>query len=164
MVKALYPGSFDPVTKGHLDIMERACHLFDEVVVAVSNNVSKSCVFNVHERIDMIAQSTQHLNNISVTSCSELTADFARDQNAQLIIRGLRAVSDFDVELKMALMNKHLNAELETVFLMTREQFLFINSSLIREIARFKGKFEEFVPPYVVECLRKKYNEDVSNT
>ena len=163
MVKALYPGSFDPVTKGHLDIMERACHLFDELVVAVSHNLSKSCVFDVDERIEMIVQSTQHLKNIQVTSCSELTADFARSQNAQVIIRGLRAVSDFDVELKMALMNKHLNQELETVFLMTREQFLFINSSLIREIARFQGKFEEFVPPYVVECLRKKYNKDVSN-
>lgn len=163
MVRALYPGSFDPVTKGHLDIMERACQLFDELVVAVSHNISKSCVFDVHERMDMITQSTLHLKNIRITSCSELTADFARAEEAQVIIRGLRAVSDFDVELKMALMNKHLNHDLETVFLMTREQYLFINSSLIREIARFQGKFEEFVPPYVVECLRKKYNKDVSN-
>ncbi len=164
MVRALYPGSFDPITKGHLDIMERACHLFDELVVAVSNNVSKNCVFNVDERMNMIRESGKHLSNLKVTSCSELTADFAKKEKAQVIIRGLRAVSDFDVELKMALMNKHLNQDLETVFLMTREQFLFINSSLIREIARFKGNFEEFVPPYVVECLRKKYNEDISNT
>ena len=164
MVRALYPGSFDPITKGHLDIMERACHLFDELVVAVSNNVSKNWVFNVDERMNMIRESGKHLSNLKVTSCSELTADFAKKEKAQVIIRGLRAVSDFDVELKMALMNKHLNQDLETVFLMTREQFLFINSSLIREIARFKGNFEEFVPPYVVECLRKKYNEDISNT
>lgn len=163
MVRALYPGSFDPVTKGHLDIMERACQLFDELVVAVSNNTSKKCIFSVEERIDMIRQSSSHIKNIRVTSCSQLTADFAKEADAQVIIRGLRAVSDFDVELKMALMNKHLNEDLETVFLMTREQYLFINSSLIREIARFKGKFEEFVPPYVVECLRKKYNEDISN-
>ncbi len=162
MIRALYPGSFDPVTNGHIDIMERACGLVDELVVAVSHNVAKHCVFNVDERLDMIRQSTLHLPKIRVEVCSVLIADFAREQNAQVIIRGLRAVSDFEVEFKMALMNKHLNNELETVFLMTSEKYLFLNSSLIREIASFKGKVQEFVPHCVVESLRKKYNEGIS--
>ena len=158
MVRALYPGSFDPVTNGHIDIMERACQLFDELIVAVSNNVSKKCVFSVDERVEMIQQSTKHLNNLTITSSNGLIADFARSQGAQVIIRGLRAVSDFEIELKMALMNKHLNQDLETVFLMTRARYLFLNSSLIREIASFSGNIHEFVPPYVAECLQKKYN------
>lgn len=162
MIKAVYPGSFDPVTNGHLDIMERACELFDEVLVAVTHNIAKKCVFTADERIEMIQQSTAHLPKIKLTTCSGLIADFARKQNAGVIIRGLRAVSDFEIELKMALMNKHLNQELETVFLMTREKYLFLNSSLIREIASFKGNVQEFVPAYVVECLQKKYNDDIS--
>lgn len=159
MIRALYPGSFDPVTNGHIDIMERASELFDELVVAVSSNVSKHCAFSVEERLELIRQSTTHLPKLRVVSCSVLIADFAREQEAQVIIRGLRAVSDFEVEFKMALMNKHLNSELETVFLMTSEKYLFLNSSLIREIASFHGKVEEFVPHCVVESLRKKYNE-----
>lgn len=159
MVRAIYPGSFDPVTNGHLDIMERACQLFDEVIVAVSHNVAKKCVFSVDERIELLAQSTAHLPNLSLLSCSQLIADFAREHQAQVIIRGLRAVSDFEIELKMALMNKHLNQELETVFLMTREKYLFLNSSLIREIASFGGNIAEFVPACVVESLQKKYNK-----
>ena len=159
MIRALYPGSFDPVTNGHIDIMERASELFDELVVAVSSNVSKHCAFSVEERLELIRQSTTHLPKLRVVSCSVLIADFAREQEAQVIIRGLRAVSDFEVEFKMALMNKHLNSALETVFLMTSEKYLFLNSSLIREIASFHGKVEEFVPHCVVESLRKKYNE-----
>lgn len=158
MVRALYPGSFDPVTNGHLDIMERACQLFDELIVAVSNNVSKKCVFSVDERMEMIRQSTSHLKGLKITHSNGLIADFARKQKSQVIIRGLRAVSDFEIELKMALMNKHLNQDLETVFLMTRARYLFLNSSLIREIASFQGNIHEFVPPYVAECLQKKYN------
>jgi len=160
MIRALYPGSFDPVTNGHLDIMERACKLFDEVLVTVSHNVSKKCTFSVDERLDMIQQSTSHLPNLKLISCSELIADFARKQNAQVMIRGLRAVSDFEIELKMALMNQHLNPNLETVFLMTQARYLFLNSSLIREVASFQGNIQDFVPAYVVECLRKKYNGD----
>ncbi|MGV3524435.1 MAG: pantetheine-phosphate adenylyltransferase [Candidatus Sericytochromatia bacterium] len=158
MVRALYPGSFDPVTNGHLDIMERACQLFDELLVAVSHNLSKHCAFSTEERMDLIRQSTPHLPNLRVVACDTLIADFARTQDAQVIIRGLRAVSDFDIELKMALMNKHLNQDLETVFLMTREKYLFLNSSLIREIASFQGNISDFVPACVVESLEKKYN------
>ena len=158
MRRALYPGSFDPVTNGHLDIMQRACQLYDELVVAVSHNMAKKCVFDVEERLDLIRQSTRHLPNLRVESCSVLIADFARLQQAQVIIRGLRAVSDFEVEFKMALMNKHLNRDLETVFLMTSEKYLFLNSSLVREVASFQGEIAEFVPDCVVESLRKKYN------
>ena len=159
MVRALYPGSFDPVTNGHLDIMERASVLFDEVLVSVLRNVSKNCTFSVEERIDMIQASTGHLKNLKIVESKGLVADFAREQEAPVIIRGLRAVSDFDVELKMALMNRHLNNDLETVFLMTRAKYLYLNSSLIREIASFNGNVSDFVPPNVVERLQKKYNE-----
>jgi len=159
MVRALYPGSFDPVTNGHLDIMERASVLFNEVLVSVLRNVSKNCTFSVEERIDMIKASTGHLKNLKIVESKGLVADFAREQEAPVIIRGLRAVSDFDVELKMALMNRHLNNDLETVFLMTRAKYLYLNSSLIREIASFNGNVSDFVPPNVVERLQKKYNE-----
>lgn len=158
MKRALYPGSFDPVTNGHIDIMERGSQLFDEIIVAVSHNVAKHCVFSVEERVGLIRESTSHLPNLRVEICSNLIADFAREQQAQAIIRGLRAVSDFEVEFKMALMNKHLNQELETVFLMTSQAYLFLNSSLVREIASFHGDVSEFVPHCVVESLRKKYN------
>lgn len=160
MIRALYPGSFDPVTKGHIDIMERASELFDELIVAVSNNIAKNSAFSVEERLDMIRQSTGHLPKLRLECCSSLIADFARQQQAQVIIRGLRAVSDFEVEFKMALMNKHLNQDLETVFLMTSEKYLFLNSSLVREIASFDGNVSEFVPEIVVEYLTKKYNKD----
>ena len=160
MVRALYPGSFDPVTNGHVDIMERASDLYDELIIAVSHNVSKHCAFTVDERLEMIRLSVPHLKNLRFEVCSTLIADFAREQEAQVIIRGLRAVSDFEVEFKMALMNKHLNKELETVFLMTSEKYLFLNSSLVREIASFNGNVSEFVPQNVVEYLQRKYNKD----
>ncbi|MBF2052631.1 MAG: pantetheine-phosphate adenylyltransferase [Candidatus Sericytochromatia bacterium] len=160
MRKALYPGSFDPVTNGHIDIMQRACKLFDEVLVVVSQNIAKRCTFTAEERVEMIQQSTHHLPNLQVMINDGLIAECARKQHAQAIIRGLRAVSDFEIELKMALMNKHLNQELETVFLMTQARYLFLNSSLIREVAAFHGDIADFVPAYVVECLRKKYNEN----
>lgn len=160
MVRALYPGSFDPVTNGHIDIMERASELFDELIIAVSHNVSKHCTFTVEERLEMIRISVPHLKNLRFEVCSTLIADFAREQEAQVIIRGLRAVSDFEVEFKMALMNKHLNQDLETVFLMTSEKYLFLNSSLVREIASFNGNVAEFVPQNVVESLQRKYNKD----
>lgn len=160
MIRAVYPGSFDPITNGHLDIMQRGCQLFDELIVAVSHNVAKHCVFSVEERLDLIRRSASHLPNLRVEICSSLIADFARDQQAQVMVRGLRAVSDFEVEFKMALMNKHLNQQLETVFLMTSQEYLFLNSSLVREIASFAGDVSEFVPHCVVESLRKKYNMD----
>lgn len=160
MIRALYPGSFDPVTNGHIDVMERACQLYEELVVAVSHNVAKHCAFSIEDRVRLIRESTRHLPNLRVEVCPVLIADFAREQQAKVIIRGLRAVSDFEVEFKMALMNKHLNRDLETVFLMTSEKYLFLNSSLVREIASFQGQVAEFVPHCVAESLKEKYNED----
>jgi pantetheine-phosphate adenylyltransferase len=159
MSKAFYPGSFDPVTMGHIDIMERAYHLFDELVVAVSKNITKKCMFTVQERVEMIQKSTPHLPGLKVEICEGLIADYAQQIGAQVIIRGLRAVSDFEIELKTALMNKHLNPEIETVFLMPKAEYLFLNSSLVREVSYFGGNIRDFVPTYVVECLGKKYNE-----
>ncbi|PIQ24776.1 pantetheine-phosphate adenylyltransferase [bacterium (Candidatus Blackallbacteria) CG17_big_fil_post_rev_8_21_14_2_50_48_46] len=158
MTRAIYPGSFDPVTNGHLDIMERAAHLFDEVIVAVSTNIAKKCTFSVEERQEMIRQSTQHLPNLKIDGCDGLIVDYARQVQGNVIIRGLRAVSDFEIELKMALMNKHLNPEVDTVFLMPKAEYMFLNSSLIREIAGFGGNISDFVSPCVEELLRKKYN------
>lgn len=158
MTRAIYPGSFDPVTNGHLDIMERACHLFDEVIVAVSTNIAKKSTFSVAERMELIQQSTGHLPNLRIDGCDGLIVDYARQVGGQVIIRGLRAVSDFEIELKMALMNKHLNGEVDTVFLMPKAEYMFLNSSLIREIASFGGKISDFVPAQVEDCLRRKYN------
>jgi len=158
VTRAIYPGSFDPVTNGHLDIMERAAHLFDEVIVAVSTNIAKKCTFSVEERQEMIRQSTQHLPNLKIDGCDGLIVDYARQVQGNVIIRGLRAVSDFEIELKMALMNKHLNPEVDTVFLMPKAEYMFLNSSLIREIAGFGGNISDFVSPCVEELLRKKYN------
>lgn len=157
MTLAIYPGSFDPITNGHIDIMERAVQLFDEVIVAVSTNIAKHCTFSLEERQELIRESTQHLP-LRIESCDGLIVDYARRVKGQVIIRGLRAVSDFEIELKMALMNKHLNPEIDTVFLMPKAEYMFLNSSLIREIAGFGGKVSDFVPPCVEESLRKKYN------
>lgn len=157
-MKAIYPGSFDPVTNGHLDIIERAINIFEEIIVTVSHNVAKSCLFSTDERVNMIIEVTKQWPSVRVVSSSDLTADFAKSQGAGIIIRGLRAVSDFDIEFKTALMNKHLNPDLDTVFLMTRAKYLYLNSSIIREIASFGGKVEDFVPTHVVKCLKRKYN------
>lgn len=157
MALAIYPGSFDPVTNGHIDIMERAVQLFEQVIVVVSTNIAKHCTFSLEERQEMIRQSTHHLS-LRIENYDGLIVDYARQVGAQVIIRGLRAVSDFEIELKMALMNKHLNPEVETVFLMPKAEYMFLNSSLIREIAGFGGKVSDFVSPYVEDCLKKKYN------
>lgn len=164
MVKALYPGSFDPVTKGHIDIIERAAHLFEDVVVSVSHNIRKTYVFSVEERLDMLQHSLSHVPQVHLTICPGLTAIYARTIGAKMIVRGIRAVSDFEAEFNVALMNKHLNPDLETVFLMPREAYLFLNSSIIREIASFGGKVDEFVTPYVARCLRNKYNPGTIDT
>ena len=158
MTIAVYPGSFDPVTNGHLDIMERACHIFDQVIVAVSHNVTKHCTFSATERRALILESTPHLSNLRVELSEQLVVDYTRRVVGDVIIRGLRAVSDFEIELKMALMNKHLNPEVDTVFLMPKAEYMFLNSSLIREIAGFGGEVADFVPACVEELLRKKYN------
>ncbi|NEQ31213.1 MAG: pantetheine-phosphate adenylyltransferase, partial [Leptolyngbya sp. SIO4C5] len=134
---AIYPGSFDPITFGHLDIITRACRLFERVVVVVSHNPGKSPLFSVTKRIDQIGQSTQHLTNVEIDSYDGLTVTYARMRKAQVLLRGLRVLSDFEKELQMAHTNKTLSDEIETVFLATSTEYGFLSSSLVKEIAKF---------------------------
>jgi pantetheine-phosphate adenylyltransferase len=158
MRRAIYPGSFDPVTKGHLDIIERASHLFDEVVVAVAFNEAKKASFSPEERVALLRETTQGIVNIRVVSFDGLLVEFALANGALAVIRGLRAVSDFEFEFQMALMNRKLEPKVETVFLTPKEEFTYLSSRIVKEIARLGGNVEEFVPKPVAEALRKKYS------
>lgn len=154
---ALYPGSFDPVTLGHLDVIERGCKLFEQVIVAVLGNPNKKPLFTVEERMEQISYSTQHLNNLEVASFDGLTVDYAKLRNAQVLIRGLRVLSDFELELQMAHINKTLSTEIETVFLATSKEYSFLSSSVVKEIARFGGSVDHLVPNHVAQELYKCY-------
>lgn len=154
---ALYPGSFDPVTLGHLDVIERGCKLFEQVIVAVLGNPNKKPLFSVEERIEQIRCGTQHLNNLEVASFDGLTVDYAKLRNAQVLLRGLRVLSDFELELQMAHINKTLSTEIETVFLATSKEYSFLSSSVVKEIARFGGSVDHLVPNHVAQELYKCY-------
>ena len=153
---AIYAGTFDPITFGHIDIVERAAKLFGQVVVAVAASKEKKTLFSLEERVGMCNGVLSHLSNVQVEGFSTLTLDFARERHATVFIRGLRAVADFDYEFQLANMNRTLNPDIETVFLMPREKFMFISSSLIREIASLKGDIKPFVPPLVVGAMLDK--------
>lgn len=157
MGRAIYPGTFDPVTKGHIHIAERASKLFDEVIVAIAADNYKNTLFSVEERICMMQDSTKHLPNVKVDSFHGLVVDFARSQQAQVLIRGLRAITDFEYEMQIAAMNKHLNKNLETLFLMTSGEYSFLSSSVIKQVAMLGGSIEDLVPKIVDEHLKKKY-------
>ncbi len=154
---ALYPGTFDPVTYGHLDIMERALRLFDLLIVAVSANPQKHPLFTVTERVNMIRKETAAWDRLKVESFHGLLVDLARQKKAQSIIRGLRAVSDFEFEFQMALTNRSLDSEVETVFLMPSEQFTYLNSTIVKEVAKLGGNVGQFVPAGVEKQLQKKF-------
>lgn len=154
---AVYPGSFDPITNGHLDVIKRASRLYDKVIVGVLSNSSKSPLFSVDERIDMIASVTKDLKNVSADSFTGLLVDFAKSNNATVIIKGLRTVADFEYELQMALLNKALNPEYETVFLMTDTKYSYISSSMVKEVAKLNGDLNGFVPAQIVEKIKNKY-------
>ncbi len=156
LVKAIYPGTFDPITNGHLDILSRAAQLFEEVQVVVAVNVRKHTLFTLDERLTLIRECTGHLGNVHVSSFQGLTVDCLRIFGAKVVIRGLRAVSDFEYEFQMALMNKKMDAGCETVHLMPSEQYTYLNSSVIREIATLGGSVAEFVPHNVETALRVK--------
>ena len=156
MATAIYPGSFDPITNGHLDILARAVKIFDQVIVAVLVNTSKPGLFTHDERVEMI-HAVVHHERVVVESFTGLTAEFARQREARILIRGLRAVSDFDAELRIALTNRKLNPELDTVFLMTSAENLFLSSSTVREIAHMGGDTSGMVPPMVADRLRDKF-------
>jgi pantetheine-phosphate adenylyltransferase len=157
MVRALYPGSFDPVTNGHLDILQRASLLFDEVLVAVADNHSKQVLFSPHERVTLLQEATAFLPNVRVTSFQGLLVDFARNQGARAIIRGLRAVSDFEFEFQMALMNRSLEPKLETLFLMSSEEYTYLSSRMVKEVSRLGGEIGRFVPDCVNAALQARF-------
>ena len=154
---ALFPASFDPVTYGHLDIARRASSLFDEVVLAVAMNVAKSGTFLLEDRLEMLDSVVDGDASLRVTSFEGLTVDFAREIGARAIIRGVRAMSDFEYEFEMALMNKHLNPEVETLFMMPSLEYLYVSSSRLKELAQFGREVDEFVPPLVAKKLRERY-------
>ncbi len=155
---AIYPGTFDPITNGHLDVIERAAEMFDKVIVVIAINTKKVNLFNEQERLELARKSLSHLPNVEVVFHSGLTVDFARSVGAVSIIRGIRAVSDFEYEFQIALMNRKLAPEVHTLFLMPHEKYTYLNSSIIRELARFREDVSEFVPPCVAEKLKEKYN------
>ena len=155
---AIYPGSFDPITNGHLDIIERAVHLFDKVIVTVARNAEKSSsLFSHEERMSLIAKAVSELENIEVDSFEGLMVDHAVKHGAVAAIRGLRALSDFEFEFKMALMNRNLNEDISTVFLMPHEKYTHISSSMVREVASLGGNVKNYVPNHVDEALKRKY-------
>jgi pantetheine-phosphate adenylyltransferase len=156
MRRAIYPGSFDPVTNGHLDVIERARKLFDEVVVAVAHNDQKQPLFTLEERLDFLGQVTASLAGVKVAPLDGLLVEFAVQQNAHAVVRGLRAVSDFEFEFQMALMNRKLEATVETIFLMPKEEYTYLSSRIVKEIARLGGDVGKFVPPCVVESFARK--------
>lgn len=154
--RVVYPGTFDPITNGHKDLIERAAKMFDEVVVAVAASEKKGPLFAVNERVRLVEDSITHLNNVTVVGFTSLLAHFCRDQGANILLRGLRAVSDFEYEFQLANMNRQLAPELETVFLTPAEHLSFISSSLVREIALLDGDVRKFVPDHVVQALELK--------
>lgn len=153
MKKAIYPGTFDPFTYGHFDVLTRAARIFEHVYIAVTDNQSKSPIFSVKERLDLIRENIGHLNNVSVVSFRGLVVDFAREIGAKALIRGLRAVSDFDYEFQMAQMNRHLDECLETIFLMPNEKYFFTSSSLVKQVSLYTDRDTGLVPPNVYKAL-----------
>jgi len=158
MKKVIYPGTFDPVTNGHLDIVSRASELFDEVVVTVAINPKKTSLFTVEERVEMLTESLKNHKNVVVDSFDGLIVDHARQVGAIGIIRGLRAISDFEYEFQMALMNRKLAKEITTILLMPHARYTYLNSTIIRNLAQFNANITEFVPPIVAQKLLEKSN------
>ena len=158
MAKVIYPGTFDPVTNGHIDIVYRAVELFDEVIVTVAKNPTKTILFSVDERVEMLRESFKDLKKVVVDSFDGLVVDHARNLKAIGIIRGLRAISDFEYEFQMALMNRKLAGEITTILLMPHAKYTYLNSTIVRNLAQFHGDISEFVPPHVFEKLKKKFN------
>jgi pantetheine-phosphate adenylyltransferase len=159
MTTAIYPGSFDPITFGHLDVMERAAKLFDRLLIAVAHNDEKKPLFTATQRMELIEDSIGPHANVEIVSFDGLLVDFARKSGATAVVRGLRAVTDFEYEFQMALMNKTLSPELETVFLTSREAFTYLSSRVIKEVARLGGDITKFVPPPVAAALREALNK-----
>ena len=158
MRTVIYPGSFDPVTNGHLDVIQRAARLFDRVIVAVAENDGKHPLFTLTERAELVKQAVKHLPRVETDVFDGLLVDYAIRRKAEAIIRGLRAVSDFEFEFQLALMNRKLNRKVETIFMMPKDTYTFLSSRMVKEIARLGGDVSPFVPPHIRTALRKKLN------
>ena len=156
MRTAIYPGSFDPLTNGHLDVIERAVKLFDHVVVAVAKNESKQPLFSLEERVELVRRCIKHIPNAEADSFDSLLVNYVERRNAQAIVRGLRAISDFEFEFQLALMNRKLNEKVETIFMMPKDTYTFLSSRIIKEIARLGGDITAFVPAQVRTVLLEK--------
>ena len=155
--RVIYPGTFDPITNGHLDLIERAAAMFDHVIVGVAFNPSKKPLFDLNERVELAGKITNHLDNVEIVGFSGLLVDFAKEHNANILVRGLRAVSDFEYEFQLANMNRRLMPELETVFLTPAEENSFISSTIVKEVALHKGDVSQFVDPLITEALLEKF-------
>jgi pantetheine-phosphate adenylyltransferase len=155
-VTAIYPGSFDPVTNGHLDLIARAAMIFDQLIVGVAKNLEKEALFTPRERVEMLEAVTFEWKNVEVEQFDGLLMDYARSQGASVIIRGIRAVSDYEYELQMAMMNRKIEPDIETVFMLPAEAYSYLSSRLVKELARLGGPVKDFVPPLVMERLRAK--------
>ena len=160
-MNAIYPGSFDPVTNGHLDIIQRCSEKFDEVIMAVLFNINKKSVFTIEERIHLLEETTKDLPNIQLDSFSGLLTEYAREKNCSNIIRGLRAVSDFEYEMQLALVNRKIYSELETFFMVASTQVSFLSSTIVKEIASYNGEISCFVPKVVEKALKEKFKGGV---
>ena len=154
---ALTPGTFDPITNGHLDVITRAAQLMDEVIVAVAASQKKSPLFTLEERVKLVEQATAHLDNVKVMPFTGLLVDFAHEQGANVVVKGLRAITDFEYEFQMTALNYQLSETLETVFIMLPPEYMYLSSSIVREIASFRGDIDQFVSPCVAEALRSKF-------
>ncbi|MEE0145493.1 pantetheine-phosphate adenylyltransferase [Senegalimassilia anaerobia] len=157
MKRALTPGTFDPITSGHLDVIARASQLVDEVVVAVADSQKKGPLFTLEERVELVRQATAHLLNVRVEPFKGLLVDFAKELDATVVVKGLRAITDFEYEFQMTAMNYQLSPQLETLFIMSPPQYMYLSSSIVREISKMGGDIQQFVPPCVYEALKKKY-------
>jgi pantetheine-phosphate adenylyltransferase len=157
MKLAIYPGTFDPITNGHIDILQRALEIFDTVIVAIAVNAAKNMLFTKEERLEMIREAVRNFSNVEVDSFDNLLMNYAREKGAISVIRGLRAVSDFEYEFQMALMNRNLYPEASTVFLMPHQNYSFLSSTLVREVARLGGDVTQFVSPFVKQKLYEKF-------
>jgi pantetheine-phosphate adenylyltransferase len=158
MRTAIYPGSFDPLTNGHLDVVQRAAKLFDRVVLAVAKNDGKHPLFTLNERLVLVKKSIAHLPNVEADSFDSLLVEYVVSRKAQAIVRGLRAISDFEFEFQLALMNRKLNENIETIFMMPKDTYTFLSSRIVKEIARLGGDVSSFVPVHVQAALTKKYS------
>ena len=163
MIRAIYAGSFDPVTKGHLDVIIRASRIVDELVVGVLNNRAKTPLFSVEERVKMLEEVTKEYPNIKIRSFTGLLVDFAKECEAHIIVRGLRAITDFDYELQMAQTNRVIASQIDTIFLTTNLKYSYLSSTIVKEIARYHGNINEFLHPYVAEKVREKVEEEERN-